>query len=620
MPTRPSRSSPFAKPRPVRRPWAAWAWLLALAWLVAGCAAAHAQGPAVRLTRGAEAVDAWPAVRVLADPGAALDAQAAWANRARFEAPTGPYANLGPRPGATWLVVPVQLDPDAASTWVLRLDYAVLHDVQLSVRDARGVVVHEARLGTLVPFEQRAQKTRALSSVLTLQPGERYDVMLRVATPSGVLLPMAFMQHNALGAEESREQALQGVLTGLWAFMVIYSLLHGALRRERLFFAYAAALASSWLFAQAVFGVGPIFLWPRSAWLAANMSALAPLLMIPANVLFLVGSLEAWRGAPRTAGALIGIAAAALLTAALFVAGLAGYRAAAAASMVLGVAHLALIVPLAARRVREGGRAAIFVLTGAASNLVGVVVITLLLRGFLPVSFLTLHWVQFSFLAEMVCWMLVLGTRLEQLRQAAAAARIEHRRLQALARTDALTGLYNRRGLEVALAAGCRAAANGVADGPPALAVYMIDLDGFKPVNDRWGHDAGDTLLREVARRLAEVVRPEDVVARVGGDEFVVVSPGVRSGVDAAALRRKLLAPFEKAFDLGDGCRTHVGATIGYALANEMGCEPSRLLRAADAAMYAGKPAGKRRAMAADAARQAAATVADAADPLATKN
>lgn len=570
----------------------------------------------MRLARGAQAVDAWPAVRVLPDPGELLDAQTAWANRARFEAPTGAYANLGPRPGATWLIVPVQLDRDAASTWVLRLEYALLHDVQLSVRDARGVPLHEERLGTLVPFEQRAQKTRALSSLLTLRPGERYEVLLRVATPTGVLLPMAFMQHTALGTEESREQALQGLMTGLWGFMVIYSLLHGTLRRERLFFAYAATLACSWLFAQAVYGVGPVFLWPRSAWLSSNMSALAPLLMIPANVLFLVGSLEAWRGAPRTARALVGVAIGSLLAAALFIGGVASYRMAAAASMVLGVAHLALIVPLAVRRLRDGERTAIFLLAGAASNLLGVVVITLLLRGFLPVSFLTLHWVQFSFLAEMVCWMLVLGTRLEQLRQAATAARMEHEDLQALARTDALTGLCNRRGLELALAAACSAAADKETDAAPALAVYMIDLDGFKPVNDRWGHNAGDTLLREVGRRLAAVVRPEDVVARVGGDEFVVVSPGVRSGVDAAALGSKLLAPFERAFDLGDGRCARVGATIGYALASELGCDGSRLLRAADAAMYAGKQAGKHRVMALDPVRPLAGSMADAAAPI----
>lgn len=277
---------------------------------------------------------------------------------------------------------------------------------------------------------------------------------------------------------------------------------------------------------------------------------------------------------------------------------------------------MALIVPLAVRRLREGERAAIFVLAGAASNLVGVVVITLLLRGFLPVGFLALHWVQFSFLAEMVCWMLVLGTRLEQLRQAATAARMEHDGLQALARTDALTGLRNRRGLELALAAACREAASDETGAPPALAVYMIDLDGFKPVNDRWGHDAGDTLLCEVGRRLAAVVRPEDVVARVGGDEFVVVSPGVRNGVDAATLGGKLLAPFDRVFYLGDGRCAEVGATIGYALASELGCDSSRLLRAADAAMYAGKQAGKHRVMALDPVRPVIGTVADTAGPI----
>lgn len=600
MTTQPSRPCSPAWPRPCHRPRAPWAWLFVLAWLIGGWSAAQAQNEALRLSSSADAVEAWPAVRVLADPDEALDTQTAWASRERFRPPEGPYANLGPRPGATWLIVPVQLDADAASTWVLRLQYALLHDVQLSVRDARGVTVHEARMGALVPFEQRAQKTRALSSLLLLRPGERYEVLLRVATPTGVLLPIAFMQQTALSLEESRAQAFQGVMTGVWGFMVVYSLLHGLLRRQGLFFGYAAALVASWLFAQAIYGVGPMFLWPGSAWLAANMSALAPLLMIPGSVLFLMGTLEVRRSAPQTARALLGLAIGTGLTAALFIGGVVSYRVAAAVSMALAVAHLALIVPLATQRLREGERAAIFVLAGAASNLVGAIAITLLLRGFLPVSFLTLHWVQFSFLAEMVFWMLVLGMRLEQLRQAAVAARKEHEDLQALAHTDALTGLSNRRGLDLALAAACRVAADDASNAPPALAVFMIDLDRFKPVNDRWGHDAGDKLLREVGRRLVAAVRPQDTVARLGGDEFVVASPGVRSGADAAVLGQKLLASFERSFDLGDGRSADVGATIGYALAGEQGCDTSRLLRGADAAMYAGKQAGKNRVMTLD--------------------
>lgn len=598
MPSPPRTS--FAGQRAAAWSRLGWAWLLALVWLIGAGGVAHASDATVHLGRGAQAVDAWPAVRVLADPDEALDAPTAWSRRARFETPTGPYANLGPRPGATWLIVPVQLAADASPTWVLRLDYPLLHDVQLRVLDAQGTPVHEARLGARVPFEQRAQKTRALSEALALTPGQRYEVLLRVATPTGVLLPMAFMQPGALNAEESREQALQGAMTGVWAFMALYSLVHGALRRQGLFFAYSAALVASWLFAQAVYGIGPMFWWPRSAWLSANLSALATLLLVPGNVVLLTGTLEARRDAPRTAFALYGVAVAALLMAAIYLGGLASYRMAAAASMVLGMAHLALILPLAARRLREGERTAVFVLAGVASNLVGVAVITLLLRGHLPVGFLTLHWVQFSFLAEMVFWMLVLGMRLEQLRQAALAAQLEHDQLLMLARTDALTGLSNRRGLELALAAACRAGAGSLPGTPPALAVYMIDLDGFKPVNDRWGHNVGDDLLREVARRLVAAVRPEDLVARLGGDEFVVASPGIRSHADADLLGRKLLAPFEMPFELGDGRSARVGATIGYALSAGHSCDTSSLLRRADAAMYAGKQAGKHRVVTLD--------------------
>lgn len=575
------------------------AWLVLLVTLAGTAQAAgpasSAAGAGLTLGREIDSVDAWPAVRILPDVTETLDYASAWAQREQFQAPSGPHANLGPRQGATWLIVPVQVATGAPGTWMLKLDYALMHEVHVHVLDAHGRLIHDDRLGTRVPFEQRRQKTRALTSELSLQPGQRYEVLLRVTTPTGVLMPISFMQHSALGVDESRAQALQGTLTGLWGFMVVYSLVHGALRRQVIFFAYTGSLVSSWLFAQAIYGIGPVFLWPGSAWLATHMSALAPMLMLTANAIFLAGTLEARRVSPRIARAWYGIAIAALCTAMAFASGLLSYRPAAVTGMLVGVVHLALVVPVALRRLREGDRVAGFVLAGAMCNMLGILVLSLLLRGFLPVGFLSLHAVQFGYLAEMVLWMVVLGVRLEQMRRAADAARQEHERLQVQARTDALTGLNNRRGLESWLMAACEPRPHAPGGSPPALALFMIDLDGFKPVNDRWGHEVGDALLREVARRLVGTVRSGDAVARLGGDEFVIGCPGVADAAPAEVIGRKLLAAFERPFDLGDGRVAGVGATIGYALASEHGADTGTLLRQADAAMYAGKRAGRRR-------------------------
>ena len=156
-----------------------------------------------------------------------------------------------------------------------------------------------------------------------------------------------------------------------------------------------------------------------------------------------------------------------------------------------------------------------------------------------------------------------------------------------LAHTDPLTGLPNRRHLNTALQ---QALAHC---GPTQMVgVYVLDLDGFKPVNDRHGHDVGDELLAAVAQRLRAHVRASDLIARVGGDEFVLMATGLVDDAAAQEIGRKLLEAFEAPFEVA-GRRLQVGLTAGYALAPADGRDGVELIKRADAAMYAGKQAGK---------------------------
>jgi diguanylate cyclase len=124
--------------------------------------------------------------------------------------------------------------------------------------------------------------------------------------------------------------------------------------------------------------------------------------------------------------------------------------------------------------------------------------------------------------------------------------------------------------------------------------VFVLDLDGFKPVNDRHGHDVGDALLVAVGARLQAQLRAGDVVARLGGDEFVVLAPGLARAEDALVLGRKLVAALDTPLDAA-GQRCEVGVTVGYALAPLDGVRAEELLKRADAGMYAAKQAGRRR-------------------------
>ncbi len=152
--------------------------------------------------------------------------------------------------------------------------------------------------------------------------------------------------------------------------------------------------------------------------------------------------------------------------------------------------------------------------------------------------------------------------------------------------TDPLTGAANRAMLEERLEQLLGVAArNG-----GRIAVYYLDLDGFKPINDRYGHAAGDEVLREVVRRLSRAVRKSDVVARVGGDEFVVLVPGAASDAEIEEAAERLRAVTREPIAVSKDVSIRTGISVGRAIFPENGPDPERLLEAADADMYRNKP------------------------------
>ena len=164
------------------------------------------------------------------------------------------------------------------------------------------------------------------------------------------------------------------------------------------------------------------------------------------------------------------------------------------------------------------------------------------------------------------------------------------RELEHMARHDPLTGLPNRLAMQRELE---RATAHAARSGE-GLALLYLDLDGFKAANDNGGHAFGDALLREVATRLQRGVRRDDLVARVGGDEFVVMLPGCNdiaaARTMADALRTNLRLPYALA-----GGPIRLDVSVGVACAPTDGTTPEELLRQADLAMYADKRAENRR-------------------------
>jgi diguanylate cyclase (GGDEF)-like protein len=168
-------------------------------------------------------------------------------------------------------------------------------------------------------------------------------------------------------------------------------------------------------------------------------------------------------------------------------------------------------------------------------------------------------------------------------------AALTRERIASLAYTDPLTGLANRTSLGPALEQAVeRARRRG-----SKLAGVFIDLDGFKQVNDLYGHDAGDRFLVEVARRLRANLRAVDVVARLGGDEFFVVLEDVQDEAAVENIVRKLLAEAVRPYAFQGGAQARVSASIGVSLFPDNSVDATGLVKHADMAMYSAKQAGK---------------------------
>ncbi|RZJ62259.1 MAG: GGDEF domain-containing protein [Acidovorax sp.] len=569
------------------RRWLAGCVLLLVAlWCHSGWAQGDGTSGRILLRDDVHSHEAWPAVTILNDASRVLSVNDVMARTAEFTAPPRSSGTLGVRTDAVWVRVPVTVAPSSDGTWVLDIDYPVLQRIEVYLTHG-GHVTQQATLGSLQPFSQRPLRTRTHALPLVMQPGQHYDVLLRVETTGAMVLPITLNKPTAWHSAAMNEQMLQGILTGLALCLLIYSLAQWINLRDVLFLQYALLITGSTLFSLHLFGLGSQYLWQDNIWLELHAAGLSALMATCGSFLFIGQALMGHRPQSRLLRAMRGGAVLCVLLAVVHALDVLSTAAIAAVVSILGLVPALMGIPGAVRRARQGDPVGTSLLLAwliyfaATATVIGVI------RGWVPVNFWTMHSFGFGATLDMLLFMRVLGVRTKALRTEAIDANRERDAMRSLAHTDPLTGLPNRRGLNIALASALPRC------GPDKLlAVYVMDLDGFKPVNDRHGHDVGDELLVAVTRRLQGHLRQSDVVARLGGDEFVVMTGDLGNAQQAHELGLKLLDAFRSPFSLGH-LQVSVGLTIGYALAPEDTNDAVGLLKLADAAMYSGKQGGK---------------------------
>lgn len=573
------------------------AWLAAFAlWLATGAASA---GP-LRLDDATPVVPVWPAVTLRQDASLQLTLEQVLADPSGFAPPATAQSTLGLRKEAVWLRIPVELQPGASPRWILDIDYSALHQVDVYLV-SQGRVLQQAQMGSQRPFDQRPLASRAHAVPLELTPGVPAEVLLRVQTAGAMILPITLNTRQAFHDRAGRELLLQGLLAGLGICLLVYSLGRGAMLRESLSLKYALLISGSLMFSLFQFGIGAQYLWRDNLWFERHAAGLFSLMAVCGSFLFvehvlsrpLLPNLTATpAGTERYTSRyfsrlMMGGLAMAVALAVVYALDLVSTHVVSAVVSLMGPLPALLGLPGALARARRRDPVGWSFLFAWAVYVVSTAVLIGVINGVAPVNFWTLHSFQFGATIDMLVFMHVLSLGTRAVHRAAQHASQERDAMHSLAHSDPLTGLANRRSLNTQLAA-------AITHSTPQqlVALYLLDLDGFKPVNDQYGHDVGDQLLIAVAHRLQAAVRSGDVVARLGGDEFVIMTWGLASPEQADTLAQKLLDSVGGNFQL-DHLHCTISLTVGYALAPLDSSDPSDLLKRADMAMYAGKQAGK---------------------------
>lgn len=576
-------------------------WLLVLCLLLTSMWS----GAATRLGDNTEAQDLYALVDFLVDAEGDLGLdQVSQADAPFRSARERRDLSFGYRQGAVWLRLPLQSTARQTRSWRLELNYSSLDEVRLY--DLGADSMRLSRSGDTVPYGERSVGHRNPVFELVLQPGERRTLYLHAESQGSLTLGGSLMsardfeQHSQLG------YTVHAIYCGVLIALGLYNLLLFLALRERPFLYYVLFISAFALGMFAFNGLGPQYLWPQAEPWSNRMLAVSLTLATLLSAVFARSFLDTRQWLPRWDRFLLALCAATAL--------------AVLASLLLPM-HLALqtlsvisllVTPtlLITGFVCVGYRvpgARLFALAWLIL-LSGAVLLALRNFALIPTNFLTQHAMQIGSGLEMILLSFALAARFNELKHQREAAlqlnekvlaqrvaeRTEeleqaNRLLSELALRDPLTGLANRTAqqqqLEQALA---RAQRRG-----EQLAVMLIDLDGFKPINDKHGHGFGDEVLVEVAQRLKQRLRDTDFPARLGGDEFVVICESVQSAEAAGQLAARLLQGLGSPIQV-EGDTVHVGASIGIALSRGQD-NATTLIRRADAAMYKAKAAGRNR-------------------------
>lgn len=468
--------------------------------------------------------------------------------------------------------VPVLQRLSIETPWLDWIDVYIRHDAHSSV------VYH---MGDRLPFNQRPIDSRFFELDHAFAPG-RTDVFVRIATPDPMVLPIFLTRVETAAAQAELQNYSYGFLYGFLVALLIYNaMLYAGLRQMR-YLLYAVYLAMFLLMNIAYTGHGFRWLWPdNTVWTQWSQPTL--MVMYAASGLFFgLSFLNTRLHFPRLHKAVLGLVAAVgvLLTLTIL---FNDQRDALLLAFAFVCLFTAIMLGLGVVAVRASVQAARYFLLAAFAAMVGAALTALAVWGMIPFNEWTFRAADMGLMLDATLLALALSYQFRR-------GLVEKSQAEALARVDPLTGVNNRRAFtDISVPMWHFAQRHHC-----HLSVILLDLDHFKRVNDQHGHSFGDEVLRATARILAQSIRDHDVLARWGGEEFILLLPETQLE-EAVGLAERLRSVIADNVVSQKGVQLNVTASFGVVERAEKHLNLEDLIAAADFYLYQSKGLGRNR-------------------------
>ncbi len=557
-----------------------------------GWGLAHAQPqPPVELRPDGVSISLQGRVGVVPDPGGQWTLEDILSTHppVAWDYPTDPLRLHGP--SAWWLKIQWVQTP-GHTPWVLAFPTTAIRDIEFHgpfTADGQTRFAPVAT-GMIRPYASRPLGLERIAFALDPSADGMQTLYIRVQnTIAQNITPDLWPANDYLNARQHK-RLFDGIIYGILLTLLVYNLTLAGVFRDSAYAFYVLVCATALLTVATFNGHTARYLWPEHPWWIEHSYVIWPSLWLAFSAGFarsFLGTRRAHAWADRAVLSMAGLAVLSLLL------GVTGWTAwAQRFNEVLALGGVLVISATALWIWRRGNAIAAWYLLAKLTLFVSVIGVVLVAWGWWNAPFVLANGLQIGIAAEMVVFAVALSARIRRIQREKTLLSLRASHLAQTAMTDPLTGLANRRGL--AESAQPLLAQSG------RHAVILFDLDRFKPINDAYGHDVGDQVLMEMARRLLQHCRDTDVAARLGGDEFVLVLGHCPDRSALEGMMQRLCDALDAPMQIGTMQHT-ISVSAGVAVTTSQGHSLQTLLRLADQAMYSAKSRRSRFAFAPEA-------------------